>query len=160
MLVVPDFGGFVPQSFTIEGIGSQEAPLVFRNIRVALGGGMNLIETLNKEGKIVSHGINFDVNSATIKPESMGTINAIAKLMKENPQVKLEIGGHTDSSGDAAKNMSLSQQRAEAVKSLIVSQGIDGSRLTAKGYGATKPVSSNDSFEGKAANRRVEFVKL
>jgi outer membrane protein OmpA-like peptidoglycan-associated protein len=159
-LVVPDFGGFVPESFTIEGIGSQEAPLVFKNVRVALGGGMNLIDALNKEGKIVTHGIHFDVNSATVKPESMGTINQIAKLLKNNPELKFEIDGHTDSTGDASKNMTLSQQRAEAVQQLLVSQGVDASRLSAKGYGASKPMASNDTPEGQAQNRRVEFVKL
>jgi OmpA-OmpF porin, OOP family len=121
---------------------------------------MNLLETLNKEGKIVTHGIHFDVNSSTVKAESMGTINEISKLLKDNPQLKLEIGGHTDSSGNSNKNLSLSQARSEAVKKMLVDQGIDASRLTAKGYGDTKPLASNDTPEGKAQNRRVEFTKI
>jgi outer membrane protein OmpA-like peptidoglycan-associated protein len=160
VLVVPDLSGFQPESLTIQGAAGQDAPLIFKNVRIALGGGMNLLDALNKDGKIVSHGIHFDVNSATVKPESMGTINQITKLLKESPALKLEIGGHTDSTGDAAKNVQLSQERAEAVKKLLVAQGVDASRLTAKGYGATKPVASNDALEGKAQNRRVEFVKL
>ncbi|MBV9063855.1 MAG: OmpA family protein, partial [Alphaproteobacteria bacterium] len=115
VLVVPDLGGFKPESLSIEGVGSSEAPLVVKNVRIALGGDMNLLDALNKSGKIVSHGIHFDVNAATVKAESMGTINEVARLLKGNPQLKLEIGGHTDSSGDAAKNMTLSQQRADAV---------------------------------------------
>ena len=160
VLVVPDLSGFQPESLTIQGAAGQDAPLIFKNVRIALGGGMNLLDALNKDGKIVSHGIHFDVNSATVKPESMGTINQITKLLKENPALKLEIGGHTDSTGDAAKNVQLSQERAEAVKKLLAAQGVDASRLTAKGYGATKPIASNDALEGKAQNRRVEFVKL
>ena len=69
------------------------------------------------------------------------------------------MGGYTDSDGDAARNVTLSQARAAAVKQLIVDQGIDASRLTAKGYGADKPIDSNTTPEGKANNRRVEFVK-
>jgi outer membrane protein OmpA-like peptidoglycan-associated protein len=73
--------------------------------------------------------------------------------------VKLEIGGHTDSDGDAAKNVALSQSRADAVKKILVDQGIDAARLTTKGYGSTKPVDVNTTPEGKANNRRVEFTK-
>ena len=80
--------------------------------------------------------------------------------MKGNEAVKLEVGGHTDSDGDAARNQSLSQARAEAVRKVLADQGIDGARLTAKGYGSTKPIAKNDSPEGKANNRRVEFTKV
>jgi outer membrane protein OmpA-like peptidoglycan-associated protein len=79
--------------------------------------------------------------------------------MKDNPDIKFEIGGYTDSDGDDAYNMTLSQQRADAVKTQLTSMGIDASRLTTKGYGETKPISDNKTPEGKANNRRVEFVK-
>ena len=160
VLVVPDFGGFQPEKVRFAGIGSADEPILLRNIRIADGGSMNLIEQITKDGKFVTHGILFDVNKATIKPESMGTIKEVADAMKSTPALKLEIGGHTDSDGDAARNMTLSQDRADAVKKLLVDQGVDASKLTTKGYGATKPVGPNDTPEGKANNRRVEFTKM
>ncbi len=158
MLVVPDTKAeFYAVGFG--GIGSEENPIVFKNVRIASGGNMNMIGKKFTDSKIVTHGINFDVNKATIKPESMGTLNMIAGILKDNPEIKFEVGGHTDGDGADDYNMKLSQQRAEAVRDQLVKMGIDASRLTAKGYGETKPISDNNSLEGKANNRRVEFVK-
>ena len=112
------------------------------------------------DSKIVTHGINFDVNKATIRPESMGTMNMIVQVMRDNPDIKFEVGGHTDSDGADDYNLKLSQQRADAVKDQLIKLGIDAARLTSKGYGETKPISDNNSLEGKANNRRVEFVKM
>jgi outer membrane protein OmpA-like peptidoglycan-associated protein len=134
------------------------APIRFTNFRIALGGGMNMLDQLYRDGRIVTRGILFDVGKATIKPQSMGVINEIVKMLKQDAKVKLSIEGHTDSDGDDKLNMTLSQQRADAVKKAIVDQGIESARLTTKGLGETKPVDSNSTPEGKANNRRVEFV--
>lgn len=154
-LVIPNTG-FDPVSMMM-GLAEKAR---FKNFKLAEGGGMNMLGKILTDGKIVTHAIKFDVNKSTIKPESMGFLNELAKWMKENPTVKLEVDGHTDSDGDEASNMKLSQARAESVKAQLVSQGVQSSRLTTKGFGESKPMDNNSGPEGKANNRRVEFIKI
>lgn len=113
------------------------------------------------EGKIVSYGIYFDVNSDKVKPESYGTLKEISQVLTENPTVKIKIVGHTDGDGDAAKNLDLSKRRGASVKTeLVKTFGIDASRIETDGKGKTEPIAPNDTPENKAKNRRVEFIKL
>jgi OOP family OmpA-OmpF porin len=90
----------------------------------------------------------------------MGTLNMILRVLKDNPALKFEVDGHTDNSGSAAHNLTLSQERADAVKDQLVKMGMDPTRLTTKGFGDSKPISDNNTPEGRANNRRVEFVKI
>jgi outer membrane protein OmpA-like peptidoglycan-associated protein len=111
-------------------------------------------------GRYVTHGILFDTDSDRIKPESAATIKMIAGGLQASAGSNFLIEGHTDSTGDAAHNMDLSKRRAEAVKTVLVSQfGIDGARLTTAGLGSSKPAGSNSTPQGRAENRRVEFVR-
>ena len=159
VLVIPDCGIFQPVSFQMGGVAADKNHIIFKNFRFASGGGMNMIgKTFQR--KIVTHGINFDVDKASLKPESMGTLNMILRVMKDNPDLKFEIDGYTDNSGQAAHNLTLSQERADAVKDELIKLGVDPSRLTAKGFGDAKPISDNNTPEGKANNRRVEFVRM
>lgn len=133
---------------------------VVSNLRLAVGAP----DTRNKlltEGKWVTHGILFDVNSANIKAESYGTIKEIATVLKENAEVKVKIIGHTDSDGDDKSNLDLSKRRAVSVKEFLAKEfSIDESRMETDGIGESKPVDKNTTPEGKANNRRVEFVKI
>ena len=139
--------------------GSQGVNRFVKNVRIAEGA-VKLYDKLMQDGKIITNGIRFDVNKATIRPESMGVINSIFGLLKDHPEIKLSVEGHTDSDGDDASNQSLSERRAQAVADQLIKMGIDGSRLESVGWGERMPIGPNTTSEGKAANRRVEFVKL
>lgn len=134
--------------------------LFVSNLKIATG----VPDTRHKlleEGKFSTTGILFDVNAAVIKPESYGMIKEIATVLKENPTVKIRIVGHTSSDGDDAANLELSKKRAAAVKELLIKEyGMDAAVIETDGKGETQPVADNKTKEGKAANRRVEFIKL
>ena len=141
------------------GMNNDEDRYLVNNITLAVGAP----DTRNKlitEGKFVTTGILFDVNSDKIKPESYGVLKDISTVLKENPDVKVKIVGHTDADGKDADNMELSKRRAEAVKAILTSEfKIDESRMQTDGKGESQPVDKNDSPQGKANNRRVEFIK-
>lgn len=103
--------------------------------------------------------INFDTDKATLRPDSAAVIDEIRKLLEGDPALKLSIEGHTDSTGTAERNRVLSGERAAAVRTALVGRGIDGARLTTRGFGPDKPVADNGSEDGRAKNRRVELVK-
>jgi OmpA-OmpF porin, OOP family len=134
-------------------------PNGLRSVRIAESA-PDFSTVISQTGKYVTHGINFDTDSDRLKPESAAVLKAVANGLDKNPNLKLEIDGYTDSTGDAAHNADLSKRRAEAVKTVLTSQyGVDASRLKSSGFGAEKPMASNDTPDGRAQNRRVEFVK-
>ena len=130
------------------------------NLRIAKG----LPDTRHKlidEGKFTTTGICFDLNSAGIRPESNGVVKEIAAALTENPRVRIRIIGHTSSDGTASANLELSQKRAAAVKDLLTSEyKIAADRIETDGKGQTEPIADNKSKEGRAQNRRVEFIKF
>lgn len=106
---------------------------------------------------VVLNEVYFDVDSYELMPQSYNELAVLIAIMKTNPSIKIELRGHTDNSGTQAHNLRLSENRAKAVMDYLISRGIDGGRLRARGYGETKPVSTNDTPEGRALNRRVEY---
>ncbi len=161
----------LPRAFTegvkynsiVFGLGGMHIPedyYLFSNLRFAVGAP----DTRNKlitEGKLVTRGILFASGSDVIRPESYGTIKDIANVLKENPDVKVKIIGHTDSDGDDKTNLELSKKRALAVKNALINDfGIDESRIETDGKGESEPSDANTTPAGKANNRRVEFIKL
>ncbi len=157
LINIPHLNGS-PIGITL-GATSEGENTFLKNIRLAEGG-VKYYDRVLQEGKIIVNGIKFDINKATLKPESMGPINEIFELLQENSDLCFSIEGHTDSDGEADFNMKLSDERAKAVKDKLTAMGIDANRLTTKGWGESKPIDSNTTAEGKANNRRVEFVKF
>lgn len=150
--------GYTYNIFRIDDNSDETTPMI-SNFRMAAG----LPDMRNKlltEGKLISYGIYFDVNSDKLKPGSAPSVKEIATILKDNPGIKVTIAGHTDSDGADDLNMDLSKRRAESVKKeLVTTYGIDATRLEAEGKGESQPVAPNDSAMNKARNRRVEFIK-
>ena len=104
------------------------------------------------------YGVLFDFNKATLQPVSDGILQQVAGLLKATPTLKVEVQGHTDNVGGDAYNQTLSEARAKSVMAWLVAHGISADRMTAKGYGKTRPVADNGTDEGRAKNRRVEIA--
>jgi OOP family OmpA-OmpF porin len=118
----------------------------------------DILTALKTDGHIALY-INFETGKADIKAESQKIIDQIADMLKANATLKISIEGHTDNAGTPASNQTLSENRAKSVMNALITGGIDKNRLTAKGWGQTKPLTENNTEESKAKNRRVEIVK-
>lgn len=121
--------------------------------------GSELKATLATKCKAAVYGINFDFDKATLRPDSEPTLTQVLRLLKDDPKLAIEIGGHTDNVGKPDYNMKLSDRRAASVREWLVAHGIAASRLTSRGYGDTQPLVPNSSDENRAKNRRVELKK-
>ena len=117
------------------------------------------LEPIKTGSKMTLKNIFFDFNSASLKQESHVELDKLVAIMKANPSIRVEIGGHTDNVGTAAYNMKLSGDRAKSTVEYLVSKGVDVKRIESKGYGMTTPIASNDTEEGRSKNRRIE-VKI
>lgn len=143
--------GFYPTSQSIDLKKSQE----YKEYTVDI-----TIKEIKAGKSFVVNNVFFDFSKANLKPESYYELDQIVKILKDNPNFKLEIAGHTDNIGTDESNMTLSQNRAASVVNYLIAKGIDKSRLVAKGYGKNKPVADNSTEEGRQKNRRVEFKIL
>jgi len=110
-------------------------------------------------GLTIALQVNFDNNSATIKPESYGELDNLVEFLKAVPSARGTLEGHTDSVGSDAYNRNLSQRRADSVKAYVTGKGIDAARIEARGFGEAQPVADNATAEGRAQNRRVQFTR-
>jgi outer membrane protein OmpA-like peptidoglycan-associated protein len=117
----------------------------------------NLVVVTEKKIEI-KQTVFFDTNRATIKRVSFPLLNEVAQALTDNPTIKVEIQGHTDSQGSARSNLKLSQKRAESVRTYLIKKSVTSDRMVAKGYGKEVPIADNRTSEGRSQNRRVEFV--
>ena len=148
-----------PQYFTLQRSYWADHRNLMTNVRLCKGA-VPLYNRLTTDGKIITYAITFDIGKANIKPESMTEINRIAQLMKDNPDLKFEVQGHTDNTGTVAGNQKLSEQRAQAIVNKLVEMGIAANRLSAKGMGQSAPLADNSTDEGRAKNRRPSPITL
>ena len=150
---------FNPSGITLQAYHANDnSRFYIKNFRIAEGG-IKYYDRFLQDGKIVSNGIRFDTGKSTLRPESMGVMNEIYKMLSEHPDVSVSVEGHTDSDGELDFNQTLSEERAKTVMNQLIAMGINAGRLSSQGYGESQPMNANDTPEGKANNRRVEFVK-
>ncbi len=142
-----------------EGYVTQTFPIVIRD-RDTFIKNIKIYQKLVEHKKITLKGIHFDSGKASIRPDSYPILDEAVQLLKANPDVKVEIAGHTDSVGRASYNLRLSEARANAVRDYLIQHGIEASRLFARGYGETMPIAPNTTRAGRAKNRRIEFIVI
>jgi len=130
---------------------TDDSTLVIRNF---------VLTKMESGAKMVIENILFNTGKATLLPESFNSLNKLVNLLRENPKVKIEVSGHTDNTGSAATNKTLSRNRALSVRNYLISQGITGERVVYEGYGFDRPIAPNNTVAGRAANRRVEIEIL
>jgi outer membrane protein OmpA-like peptidoglycan-associated protein len=157
--IVPSGGVLKTLKFHMNNFKDGKERVFISNLKVAEGG-VDLRRKLISEGKISTNAILFESGSANLKPQSMGVIRQISQVLQQEQGMKLKIVGHTDADGNDASNMELSKKRADAVKNALVSvYNVSSDRLTTEGKGETEPMGDNGTSDGKAQNRRVEFIK-
>ncbi len=143
----------------LRGININKESIYLSNFKIAEGG-VDLRRKLISEGRISTNGILFHSGSANLQPQSMGIIRQIYQVLAQDDSINLNIVGHTDSDGKEETNLTLSKERAEAVKNALVNvYNVSADRLSAEGKGESEPVGDNGTLDGKAQNRRVEFIK-
>jgi outer membrane protein OmpA-like peptidoglycan-associated protein/Tol biopolymer transport system component len=145
--------GFLPSSLNLD--LSQ-----MRGRYLELDGRDLAMAPIAKGSTVTANNLFFELNKATLTPESEPELKRMAQVMRDNATLRIEISGHTDNTGTDAINDALSQARADAVKAYLLNAGISASRIQSKGYGSKKPKVSNETEEGRAQNRRVEFSIL
>ena len=116
-----------------------------------------LDDAIQQSGHVAVYGIHFNTGKADILPDSESTLSEIVKLMQQDAALKLCIEGHTHNQGSASANQALSEKRAQSVVAWLTGHGVPAARLSAKGFGQTKPVAANSTDVGRAKNRRIEF---
>ena len=119
-----------------------------------------MLDALTRDGKVAIYGILFDVDRADLRPGSGEVLDTVAAVLKGNPGLRIEVGGHTDSTGTAERNRQLSLERARAVAAALALYGVAANRLVPRGFGSDQPVADNASEEGRQQNRRVELVRI
>ena len=156
---VDDKGCPLPKDTDGDGVNddADRCPSTPAGVKVDAEGCQVLFEA--KEKTLILEGVNFETGKSTLTPESQAILNGVAESLVANEEIKVRVSGHTDSRGSAALNKRLSQARAEAVRQYLVDHGVAAGRLTAVGYGPSKPIASNKTAEGRAQNRRVELTR-
>lgn len=131
-----------------------------RDVQQAGAPGLGIDVTEQPDGTLkvnIPSGVSFDTNSFTLKPELLPVLDSVARALQQNPQVRAKVVGHTDSTGQAAYNQTLSQNRARSVVEYLTKQGVQAAEVTAEGRGANDPIADNGTSQGRAENRRVEI---
>ena len=157
---VDEKGCSLPKDGDGDGVNDDKdrCPSTPAGVKVDEEGCQVLFEQAKKS--LVLEGVNFATGKAELTPESQAILNGVAESLVANEEIKVQVGGHTDNTGSAAVNKRLSAARAETVRQYLESKGVAADRLTARGYGPSKPVASNKTAEGRAQNRRVELTRM
>lgn len=157
---VAGFARTMPQKLTIRVNHNSEGLRYFKDLRLATGV-PDIASDILEKGKYTSHGVYFDTGSAKVKDHSHAVLKAVADVLSGNPDLKIIIVGHTDNVGDKQRNLRLSQERADSVRAYLVSQfKADAARIQTAGKGDAEPIADNKTADGRAVNRRVEFIKV